>query len=418
MTIFAAAPRRSAFHSPHRASSSGRAKSAPTAASCRICCIRPSRSSCRPRAIWVPRPRASRRRTRSTRAPLAPLARLALTAPARGHLHRRAGTRVGGVARERGAASRRRGRGCIRTPGRGQRRTRQGTRGRAPGRLRLGCAIRELRSEEDAVHAAGGVASTSASTVPCWPCRCRSRSRCCRRCASAPATRGCRSGSPSKLHVPLAEPMDPGAVQGLEAAFWSLDRERCGRRAGDGRLGLRGRRARRCRPRACARQRSLARGSAGAPARAATRGRGGSHALGGRAVQRRLVRLPPSRLVAAGRRGRRCAAWPRASRRRAHRGRVLRHVRGRTAQRRPRRRRGARGALPHSRSVLTYVRYAIYTGGWLTGAGKARSTVRPRGRATGRAQRNRKPAPRSCGGAVQARHHPRQRRRAGPARRL
>ena len=177
-------------------------------------------------------------------------------------------------------------------------------------------------------------------------------------------------------------------------------------------------RARRCRPRACASQRSLARGAAGTPARAATRRRGGSHTLGGRAIQRRLVRLPPSRLVAAGRRGRRCAAWPRASRRRAHRGRVLRHVRGRTAQRRPSRRRGARGALPHSRSVLTYVRYAIYTGGWLTGAGKARSTVRPRGRPTGRAQRNRKPAPRSCGGAVQARHHPRQRRRAGPARRL
>ena len=96
-----------------------------------------------------------------------------------------------------------------------------------------------------------------------------------------------------------------------------------------------------------------------------------AHALG-RATRyaRRLVRLPPARMVAAGRRGGRRAARPHPPRGRAHRGRVLRHDRGCAAQRRPRRGRGARRTCADRDCALTNVRSAIYTGGWLTGAGR------------------------------------------------
>ena len=89
-----------------------------------------------------------------------------------------------------------------------------------PGRLRLGCAIRELRSEADAVQLrALGLDERFDRAVLAVPLPLA--------LALLPALRERAGyarlsfGVASKLHVPLAEPMDPGAVQGLEAAFWS-----------------------------------------------------------------------------------------------------------------------------------------------------------------------------------------------------
>ena len=137
------------------------------------------------------------------------------------------------------------------------------------------------------------------------------------------------------------------------------------------------------------------------------------HALVERRVLRRLVRLPPSRMVDTRRRGGRGALRPHPSRRRAHGRRILRHARGRPAQRRPRRRRGARRTCAEVR--LHIDQCPICDLDWWLADGSRESPISDFSR---RAQRDRKPAPRSCGGAVQARHHPRQRRRAGPARRL
>ena len=320
MTICAAAPR--LRPSTRRTGLRVRvpAKSAPTAASCRICCsVRAghradhARSRCRGPAHLG----GGRTGARAARA--AGPARA--DSPAGRYLHRRAGSRVGGVARERGAAGRRRGRGCFGTPGRRQRRHSPGrslpsSRPSAPPLPRsASCARKRTRCT------CGRMASTSAPTVPYWRCRCRSRSRCCRRCAIAQATRGCRSGSRANCTSRFRSPSIRGAVRGSETAFWCWTR--AVRQAGLRRSPRRSRAARAQMPSSSSRTAAIA-GSrlCRCPTELRPRARRGSHALGGRAVQRRLVPPPPSRLVAAGRRGRRGPAWPCASRGRAHRGRV------------------------------------------------------------------------------------------------
>jgi Flavin containing amine oxidoreductase len=89
-----------------------------------------------------------------------------------------------------------------------------------PGRLRLGCAIPELRSGDDAVVLrANGLDERFDRAVLAVPLPLA--------LALLPELRERAAyarlsfGVASKLHVPLAEPMDPGAVQGLEAAFWT-----------------------------------------------------------------------------------------------------------------------------------------------------------------------------------------------------
>ena len=259
------------------------------------------------------------------------------------------------------------------------------------------------RVRRDAVAAAG---VDEPSIAPCWQSRLPvALGRCSRPCASAGATRGCSGASPQAARA--ARRAGPAAG-------------RCRRsrpRSGRGRpSGVDGRRRRsqaastpleslaiRHRPRALARRPPGA--AARARACAATRC---SRAGGRRPLVRRLVCLPSARLVAARRRGRRSArtaasTWRASTPRRS------------SAERWKVRSGAARGRPPRcsqrlAQQRLTYVRSAIYTGDWLTGAGKPDRT---RSGPT-----DRKPAPRSCGGAVQARHHPRQRRRAGPARRL
>ena len=140
----------SACRSPRRASSSPRARCAPTAGSCRTCCTRPSTSSRRPRR---PRCRGSgdlggrRARARSARAAGAARAE----PPARGHVHRRARPRVGGVARERRAAHGDVGEVASARLAGGNDALARALAAELGDRLRLGCAMRELHEEDEAV---------------------------------------------------------------------------------------------------------------------------------------------------------------------------------------------------------------------------------------------------------------------------
>ena len=153
------------------------------------------------------------------RAPLEPLARLALTRRLEGtytvELERvsaawlssvelRAAD-VGEVASAAWPAA------MTRSPGRSR---------KLPGRLRLGCAIRELRSDdEEVVLRADGLEERFDRAVLAVPLPLALALL--PELREQPATRALSFGVASKLHVPLAEPMDPGAVQGLEAAFWT-----------------------------------------------------------------------------------------------------------------------------------------------------------------------------------------------------
>ena len=163
-------------------------------------------------------------------------------------------------------------------------------------------------------------------------------------------------GVASKLHVPLATPAAPAAVQGLEAAFWTWTA------AG-----------------AETPSRPPSRVAAGPTERSSfalgperwrsalgalrpellTDRRRRADALGRAGAHRRRVRLSPARMVATGRRRGRRTARPHPPRRRAHGRRILRHARGCPAQRRTRRGRGPRGTCADCDCALTNVGSAI-----------------------------------------------------------
>ena len=168
---------------------------------------------------------------------------------------------------------------------------------------------------------------------------------CCRPCASARATGGCSGASPRSCTCRSPSRPPPGAVQALDAAFWTWT-------AGAGgapttspprsRAALDAHRV----ARDPDRPRALARRPPGAAARAGPARQSGAHELAGRrSLVRRLVRLPSAGMVAARRRGGRSALRPHPPGGRAHGGRVLRNDGRRAAQRRSGGRRGARRAL-------------------------------------------------------------------------
>ena len=259
MTIFAAAPRHSAFRSPHRASSS---RSREVRADGRVlpdaAASRPSRSSCRPRAIWVPRPQRISAADALARAPLAPLARLALTRRLEGtytvELERVSAAWLASVELRGG----RHGRGCrphawpaatTRSPGRSRPSSAavcaSAARSASCARKRTRCTLRAHGVDERYDRAVLAVPLPLALAL-------------------LPALRERAGyarlwfGVASKLHVPLAEPAAPGAVQGLEAAFWTWTASGRGGGPATRRLRVRGRRAAPRRARARARRRSLA----------------------------------------------------------------------------------------------------------------------------------------------------------------
>ena len=145
-----------------------------------------------------------------------------------------------------------------------------------------GCAVRALREDGDARRDRRRRTSRSATSARCWPCRCRSRWRSCRRCASARATRAWCSAWRASCTCRSRSPPSPRPCRGSR------------RRSGRGR-----RAARTAAPATfassfaggahahetleiAARRRALAGGPARAAARARARRRGGPDALGGR----------------------------------------------------------------------------------------------------------------------------------------
>ena len=109
---------------------------------------------------------------------------------------------------------------AVGPPGRRQRRAGGGARSRARGARAPGSAVRELRDDGDAVElAASGAREHFDRAVLALPLPLG--------LALAPALRERPSyarlvfGVASKLHVPLAAPTPPVAVQSLEAAFWT-----------------------------------------------------------------------------------------------------------------------------------------------------------------------------------------------------
>ena len=278
-------------------------------------------------------------------------------------------------------------------------------------RLRRARAARRRRRERR-----GPRGETSATTAPSSPSRSRSRSALAAGAARARVYARLVFGTAGKLHVPLESPRRPPPCRASRRpsgrgprAAWREARRRSRPRSPAARARDRSarRRASAGEPgsRPCGRSGPSSRRSA----RPCSRDWGAEHYSGG------SYACHPPGWSRARRRGAGRSARPRAPRGRAHgrpssAGRWKAHCAAVLA--RPPR------CSPRARRRIDLC--PICDLHWWLADGSRESSIdgastRARGR-TG--QRNRKPAPRSCGGAVQARHHPRQRRRAGPARRL
>ena len=158
-------------------------------------------------------------------------------------------------------------------------------------RVRLACAVGELRQVEDFDRVVLAVPLPVAidQLLPVL----RERG----------SYRRLQWGVAAKLHVPLAGPAPPLAVQALGASFWTWTTD-----ASTVAASVRRRPRRRRVARDPDRPRALARRPPGAAARAGAARRCGAHELAGRRpLVRRLVCLPSARVVAARRRGRRSA---------------------------------------------------------------------------------------------------------------
>ena len=88
-------------------------------------------------------------------------------------------------------------------------------------RLRLGCPVRPPRQAAMASRSLRAGDRMSTSSAPCWRCRCPWRWTLVPALRERASYARLRWGVASKLHVPLATPAAPAAVQGLEAAFWT-----------------------------------------------------------------------------------------------------------------------------------------------------------------------------------------------------
>ena len=226
------------------------------------CCSRPSASIAQTAARRsAPTPRGLSAADALARAPLEPLARLALTRRLEGTYTVELDARLGGVARERRAA-RRRDVGEVasaRLAG-GNDALAKALAAELGDRVRLGCAIRELRRGRGCgrASAADGVDERFDRAVLAVPLplalallpALRERAE-----LRAPVVRRRRQAARAARRARRAR---RGA--GARGGVLDVDRERRGGRAGDVRLGVRGRRARRRRARARAR-----RASAGSP---------------------------------------------------------------------------------------------------------------------------------------------------------
>ena len=287
-------------------------------------------------------------------------------------------------------------------------------------RVRLGCAVDDLRNVEDGVVLVRLRRPRGRTSASCSPCRSPSRcTGCCRPCASAAATSDCSGESPRSCTS-----RSPSRRRPPPSRDWR-------RRSGRGRRELRtaGRRrspprspAASARPRASAiigRRVALAR-RAGAPS---PRARASATAPCSRAGGTMRTATAPT------------PATPRAGRAATTRrspqpyGRI--HLAGehtaaefcgtmegalRSGSRAAREVLAARA--DRARAGIDQCRICDLDWWLADGSREARSTVQPLAARRRTSQRNRKPAPRSSGGVDQARHHPRRRRRAGPARRL
>ena len=164
-------------------------------------------------------------------------------------------------------------------------------------RVRLDCPVSDLRNVEGGVTLRGPAPRALRTRRARRPAAARARApaRCARERRSYERLCGDRR---EKLHVPLTEPAAPAAVQGLEAAFWTWTASGAGGGPATVAASFAGGFAR---PRP---SRSSAASLAGGPRWSAfgpssrARRRGGAHALVGRRVLRRRLRLPSARLVA------------------------------------------------------------------------------------------------------------------------